>query len=49
MSYAATATLTSSATTVAHLSHDRPCPWCGHGPHTFLACSDTCSCSPRDH
>ena len=29
-----------------HLSHDRPCPHCGHALHTFLACSDTCDCQP---
>ena len=28
----------------SHLSHDRPCPRCGHGTHSYLACSDTCSC-----
>ncbi len=27
-----------------HLSHDLPCPSCGHGVHTFLACSDSCAC-----
>ena len=26
------------------LSHDRPCPRCGHGRHTYLPCSDTCLC-----
>ena len=35
-------TVQSSAT---HLSHDLPCQVCGHGVHTFLACSDTCDCS----
>jgi hypothetical protein len=29
-----------------HLSHDLPCPRCGHAVHTFLACSDTCACRP---
>ncbi|WP_174249909.1 hypothetical protein [Pimelobacter simplex] len=29
-----------------HLSHDLPCPACGHAAHTFLACSDTCACAP---
>lgn len=28
------------------LSHDLPCGHCGHAPHTFLACSDTCDCTP---
>lgn len=28
------------------LSHDMPCPRCGHAPHTYLACSETCSCRP---
>lgn len=27
-----------------HLSHDRPCDGCGHGPHTYLPCSDACEC-----
>jgi hypothetical protein len=30
----------------ACLSHDRPCPTCGHAAHTFLACSSTCACEP---
>jgi len=29
-----------------HLSHDLPCPRCGHAVHTYLACSDTCACEP---
>ncbi|CAN5565766.1 hypothetical protein BH11ACT8_BH11ACT8_23650 [soil metagenome] len=29
-----------------HLSHDRPCPQCGHAMHTYLACSDSCTCRP---
>ncbi len=29
-----------------HLSHDLPCPQCGHGAHSYLLCSDTCAC-PR--
>lgn len=29
-----------------HLSHDLPCPACGHAAHTYLACSDTCDCAP---
>ena len=28
-----------------HLSHDLPCPHCGHAVHTYLACSDTCDCA----
>jgi hypothetical protein len=28
-----------------HLSHDLPCPGCGHAVHTFLACGDTCDCA----
>jgi hypothetical protein len=28
------------------LSHDMPCAHCGHAMHTFLACSDACSCRP---
>ena len=29
-----------------HLSHDLPCPHCGHAVHSYLACSDTCACVP---
>jgi len=28
-----------------HLSHDLPCPRCGHAAHSYLACSDTCDCA----
>lgn len=28
------------------LSHDMPCPYCGHGAHLYLSCSETCTCSP---
>ncbi len=33
-------------TNETHLSHDLPCPRCGHALHTYLACSDTCGCVP---
>ena len=33
-------------TASSHLTHDMPCPRCGHGRHTYLACSDTCPCQP---
>lgn len=33
-------------TNSVHLSHDMPCPQCGHAPHTYLACGDTCDCEP---
>lgn len=36
-------TVESSST---HLSHDLPCPRCGHAAHTFLACSESCDCEP---
>lgn len=29
-----------------HLSHDMPCPHCGHALHTYLACGDSCDCQP---
>jgi hypothetical protein len=29
--------------TSTHLSHDLPCPRCGHGGHTYLPC-DHCAC-----
>lgn len=28
------------------LSHDLPCPRCGHGTHTYLSCREGCECSP---
>lgn len=28
-----------------HLSHDLPCPRCGHAAHSYLPCSDTCDCA----
>jgi hypothetical protein len=28
-----------------HLSHEMPCPWCAHSSHTYLPCSDRCTCS----
>lgn len=28
-----------------HLSHDMPCRGCGHAEHTYLPCSDTCTCA----
>ena len=30
----------------AHLSHEMPCTACGHAPHSFLPCSDSCECVP---
>jgi len=33
-------------TTRDHLSHDMPCPGCGHAAHRFLSCSDSCGCVP---
>ena len=33
-------------TNETHLSHDFPCPACGHAVHTYLACSDACTCPP---
>ena len=27
-----------------HLSHDLPCPRCGHAAHSYLPCSDSCPC-----
>jgi hypothetical protein len=31
-------------TATEHLSHDRPCPVCGHAAHQFLPC-DSLSCT----
>lgn len=33
-------------TPATHLSHDMPCPRCGHALHTYLACGDSCDCAP---
>ena len=30
----------------AYLSHDLPCLCCGHAPHRYLSCSETCDCVP---
>jgi hypothetical protein len=30
--------------TGSRLSHEMPCPTCGHAIHRFLACSDHCDC-----
>lgn len=32
-------------TNETHLSHDLPCPRCGHEAHTFFVC-DSCACRP---
>ncbi len=29
-----------------HLSHDMPCPRCGHDLHTLLVCDTRCACEP---
>jgi hypothetical protein len=34
-------------TSSTHVTHDMPCPQCGHATHTFLPCSDECACVPR--
>ena len=34
-------------TTTQLLSHDMPCPHCGHAMHTFLACDENCDCQPQ--
>ncbi len=41
-----TATDAYAAKRHAHLSHEMPCTACGHAPHSFLPCSDTCDCTP---
>lgn len=28
-----------------HLSHDMPCQGCGHAPHSYLPCSEACTCA----
>ncbi len=32
-------------TNETHLSHELPCPRCGHEAHTFFPC-DGCDCQP---
>jgi hypothetical protein len=32
-------------TSGTHLSHDMPCTGCGHAGHSYLPCSDACSCT----
>ena len=29
---------------VTHLSHEMPCPRCGHEVHRYLPCSEACEC-----
>lgn len=33
-------------TPATHLSHDLPCPACGHEVHTHLVCGNGCACPP---
>jgi hypothetical protein len=33
---------------VAPLTHEMPCPRCGHPPHLFLACGEGCACEPDE-
>ncbi len=33
-------------TSSVHLSHDMPCPHCGHAFHTYLECDADCDCRP---
>lgn len=28
----------------SRVTHDLPCPACGHASHTYLPCSDSCGC-----
>jgi len=30
------------------LTHEMPCPRCGHPPHLFLACGGDCDCQPDE-
>lgn len=39
---------TVQTTNTVHLSHDLPCPRCGHAAHRYLACSDACDCVPTE-
>lgn len=33
--------------TAEHLSHDRPCPYCGHAGHYYLPCDRDCGCGAQ--
>lgn len=33
-------------TNTVHLSHDLPCPHCGHEVHIYLSCVEGCDCPP---
>ncbi len=33
-------------TSTSPLSHDLPCPRCGHESHIYLPCDDACGCQP---
>jgi hypothetical protein len=33
-------------TETTHLSHDIPCPRCGHESHIYLPCDGDCHCAP---
>lgn len=33
-------------TDTTHLSHDIPCPRCGHESHIYLPCDRDCRCEP---
>ena len=35
-------------TGTTNLSRELPCLRCGHAPHTYLPCSDTCDCEPAE-
>lgn len=28
----------------SRITHDPPCPRCGHAGHSYLPCDDTCRC-----
>lgn len=30
-----------------HLTHEMPCPLCGHPPHLYLECGPDCECEPE--
>ena len=40
-------TVDSNRASGPHLSHDMPCPWCGHAKHVYLPCDLACGCTPQ--
>lgn len=40
-------TIETATKDTVHLSHDLPCPWCGHVGHLYLPCDADCGCTSQ--